>query len=454
MPAEPAVPRLTRRERAGLGLLALALVAFGGVVELRSALQKHRRTDFGVYARAGWAAREGLDPYAIEDDRGWHYCYPPPFAVAMIPLADPPTGEPRDFCLPFGVSVAIWYLVGVACAAFAVDRFARLLLPDEPRGSRRWWYARTGPFLLAIGAIGHTLARGQVNLLVVAMIAAAAAAVARGRSGAAGAWIGAAACIKVLPAVLALHFVLARDRRGLLGFAAALAVGLGVVPTLAWGPRGALDLNRRFVETVLHPGATGAGDATRGWELTNATATDSQSFQAVVHNWLHADRFSRPVDASPATRLAHWLAGALLLLAIAASFRRLGSSPADDLIRFGALAAILPHLSPVSHMHYYAYALPLVCGVWLKGFQERDDSIRPAGPAWAALLAWAILTTLPLFELPFAVALRAHGGGLAGTYLLLRAALAAPAQSRISAGWPSRSPRSSASAAAFTRSAP
>src|SRR4029077_11203265 len=70
---------LSALERVGLALLALLVVAFGGLTVLRSAFQHERKTDFGVYARAGYAIRTGLDPYdkAVCDDRGWHYCYAP-----------------------------------------------------------------------------------------------------------------------------------------------------------------------------------------------------------------------------------------------------------------------------------------------------------------------------------------------------------------------------------------
>lgn len=451
---DDAIPRLGRFERAALGLLALALVAFGIVVEIRSALQKHRRTDFGVYARAGWAARTGADPYSVEDDRGWHYCYPPAFAVAVAPLADPPAGEPRAGYLPFEVSVAIWYLFGIACVAYAVDRFARAILPDEPRYSRRWWYARTGPFTVVIGAIGHTLARGQVNLLVVALVAASFTELVRKRSFAAGLWLGAAACIKVIPAFLALHFLMNRDRRALAGLAAALVLGLGIVPAVVWGPARAVEFNRKLFVAVIQPGTVGAGDQTRAGELTNATATDSQSFQSAIHNGIHADRFSRPSVASNETRLAHWFLGGLVTLAVLISFRNWESNPANDLIRIGALGAVMLHLSPVSHMHYYAYALPLVCGVWLKGLRDRPDRSAPVGMAFVALVFWGIATALPLFDGPLADRLRAHGAGLAASYVLLRAALGRPAQSRISAGWPSRSPRINDRAAALTLSAP
>lgn len=442
---------MSRPERIAIGLLLAAVVAFGFVVELRSALQKHRRTDFGVYARAGWAARTGADPYAVEDDRGWHYCYPPPFAVAMVPFADPPAGEPRVGCPPFAVSVALWYLLGVACAWFAVDRFALVVMPDEPRGSRRWWYARNGPFTVALGAIGHTLARGQVNLLVVALVAAAFVELSRRRSFAAGLWLGAAACIKVIPALLALHFLMTRDRRALAGMGTALAFGLVALPAAVWGPERAYELNRQLLVAVLQPGTTGEGDRTRAVELTNATATDSQSFQAAIHNWLHPFAGNRPSDASPETRWAHWLLGGLSTAAILMVSRRLDPTPVDDLIRLGALAVAMLHLSPVSHLHYHAFALPLVCGVWLKGM---SDGVAPRGVEFAALVGWGTLTTVPLFDAPFADGMRGFGAGLAASYLLLRAAFDRPRQSRMIVGWPSSSPRKRETAAALTLSAP
>ena len=449
-----AAPGLSRLERIGVGLLVAAIVAFGVVVELRSALQKTRRTDFGVYARAGWAARQGLDPYSIEDDRGWHFCYPASFAVLLAPLADPPAGAPRAFCLPFSVSVAVWYLFGIACVAFAVDRIARSILPDEPRYSRRWWYARTGPFLVAIGAIGHTLARGQVNLLVVACLAAAFGALVDRRSFTAGLWIGVATAIKAIPGFLIFYFLIQRNVRGLAGFMLALVVGLGVIPAVVWGPSEAIACNRKFLDLVLLPGATGDGDTTRSKELTNANATDSQSFQSVIHNWLNPLALSRPAEAAPLTRMAHWGMGAVVTLLILRAGQRRPRSPENDLLLLGGLATVMLHLTPVSHMHYYAYALPLVCGVWFLGLKESPGGVWPSPRTLIVLVTWGTLTAAPLFDAPWADALRSHGGGLAATYLLLRIAFGRPVQSRISAGWPSRSPRTSASAASLIRSAP
>src|SRR5581483_5617340 len=142
VPASPPADRPRRWERAALAAMALGLLAFGGLVELRSAFQQTSKTDFGVYARAAWAVRAGADPYAVTDSNGWHYCYPPPPAILLAPLADPPPGEGRAGYLPFAASVALWYVFGVACIFWASHRMAAAVLPGEPAGSRRWWYAR------------------------------------------------------------------------------------------------------------------------------------------------------------------------------------------------------------------------------------------------------------------------------------------------------------------------
>jgi len=45
------------------------------------------RTDFSVYRDAAAAVLHGQDPYAIRNQRGWAYVYPPPFSVVMVPFA-------------------------------------------------------------------------------------------------------------------------------------------------------------------------------------------------------------------------------------------------------------------------------------------------------------------------------------------------------------------------------
>ena len=408
--------RLTRLERTGLGLVVLALVAFGALVEIRGALQDTRKTDFGVYARTAWAVRTGGDIYTVADDNNWHYCYPPPFAVFMAPLADPPAGVDRAGYLPFWASVLVWYVFSLGCLAFALDRFATAVLPGEPRGSRRWWFARTLPFYICVGGVGFTLARGQVNILVIALLAGMFAAAAANRRVAAGLWFGAAVCLKVIPGYAGLFLLLRRDWRVAGGGAAALVVGLGVIPAAVWGVDGAVELNARMVRGVLAPGAGADGDQTRARELTNATATDSQSFQAALHNWRYPDRLARPAHADPDTRLAHWgIAAGLTLATVLVALRRRPTAPGDQLVLLGGLVTLMLLITPVSHMHYYAYGLPLVCGVWLKGMAERPGAVSPGRGPILVLAAWGVATALPLFPGDWAEDLRLYGFGQAAT---------------------------------------
>ena len=410
--------RLRPWERAGLLAGLLLVVAFGVLVEVRGAFQTTRRTDFGVYARAGWAARTAGDLYFHVDDHGWHYCYPPAFAVLMIPLAEPYQFLPQDGYVPFPVSVAVWYVVSVGCLAYAAHAFAGAVLPDARRGSRRWWYARTIPACVCLGGIGHTLGRGQVNVFVVALVAAAFAASVRGRRALSGAWLAAAAAVKIIPGLLVLDPLVRRDWRALAGGAAAAVVLLGVVPAVVWGPAGAVELNRKMVEVVLAP-ALGGGDRVRAEELHGAKATDSQSVRAAVQAWLHPDPDARPDEPDPRAKAAHWLSGGLMLLVtLAVGARRLTPAPADRLIYLGCLCVLMLLLTPVSHMHYYAFALPLVAGLWLRGMAARPGAVAADGRTAAVLAAWGLCTAVPLFPGPVFDRLRECGLGPAATIAL------------------------------------
>lgn len=418
--------RLTRWDRLGLTLFAVLVVGFGVVVEIRSAFQRQRKTDFGVYARAAWAVRSGGDIYEVFDDRGWHYCYPPPFAVLMVPLADPPTVlEDRSGYLPFSVSVGIWYLLGFGCVVYAAHAFASAVLPDAARGSRRWWYARTVPMLICLGGIGFTLGRGQVNTVVVALVAAMFAASVRGKTVASGAWLAGAMALKVIPGILLLFPLIRREWRAAIGVAAAAFVLFGLIPTALWGIDGAVKSNLRIIDAVLKPGTTGGGDQTRAKELTDTTATDSQTFQAVIHAMKYPDPTARPAKADRDTRLAHWgIGGLLTLITAAVAWRRLGPEPGDQLVFLGCLCVLMLLVTPVSHMHYYAMAMPLVCGLWLRGMAKRPGGIGTDSLTLAVLVAWGVSTALPLFPWEFTSFLRQAGAGVFATVGLWAFALA------------------------------
>src|SRR5581483_7100752 len=172
MTVPPGDRRLNRWEWAILAATVALVTYYAVITEIRSCYLKRRMTDFDVYLRAAWAARAGGDMYAITDDNGWHYCYPPTFALVLAPLADPPAGVPRAGYLPYPVSVGIWIVASYGFAFWAAHALARRIVPAAIPGSRRWWSARVGPLLVCVGGIGYTIIHGQVNTLVAALIAA------------------------------------------------------------------------------------------------------------------------------------------------------------------------------------------------------------------------------------------------------------------------------------------
>jgi len=407
---------LTPFERYGLVLLLVVLVGFGALVELRSAFLSRRMGDLGVFLRTAWAVRAGEDLYKVSDDNRFHYHYPPLFAILMTPLADPPAGANRSWTLPYSVTVAVCYILSVLCLVFAVHWLANALeqsSPDpavrtQPPGCRRWWALRVVPVLACLPPIGHTLMRGQVNLLVLLLLCGLAAAVIRGRRWQSGLWLAGAICLKVIPAFLLLFPVWRRDLRCLAGCALGLVVGLGLVPLAVFGPEQTLAYYAEWTTVLIRPGLGTGNDESRARELIDVTATDSQSFQAIFHNTMYPDGETRPRTVAPEVRLAHWLTGGLLtLLTLLAARGQRGDAPAQVLV-LGNLVLIMILLSPVCHLHYFCLAVPLVMAL-LSVAWERKATLYPGTGLSLLLLLLVIANTLP----HFAVFQRFRDDGLA-----------------------------------------
>src|SRR5947209_4821930 len=164
---------LGRWERRALYLFFILLIVFGVILEIRCVFMPNRQTDLGVYLRAAWAARAGVNPYTVTDENGWHFCYPPVVSLLFMPLADAPPGADRAWMLPWAVSVIVWYLFTLACLFLAAHWIAGTLEAGSrdpavraiPAGCRRWWFLRMFPVTICLVQIGSTLARGQVSLI-------------------------------------------------------------------------------------------------------------------------------------------------------------------------------------------------------------------------------------------------------------------------------------------------
>jgi hypothetical protein len=419
MTVPPGDRRLTRIEWGILGAMITVVLYYAVMTEIRSCFLERRMTDFGVYLRAAWAARTGNDMYAVTCDNGWHYCYPPTFALFLMPLADPPSGFSREGYLPYPFSVGIWIILSYAFAIWGAHMLALLIVPDAKPGSRRWWAARTGPLFLCAGGIGYTVVHGQVNTLVAALVAAMFVAWAGGRKLASGVWLAGALAVKVVPAFLVLFPFIHRDRRALAGVGLGMVLLLGFLPACVFGVSGAVRENRKLVDQVLLPGTTGEGDQTRAKELTLTVATDSHSFQAVIHNYLNPDIYTRPADATNSTRIIHWaICGVMTAITLVVGWRSRGADVPLQLVFLGCLLLVMVLASPVSHVHHYAMVLPAICGFWLKGLADRPGAAWPAPWVLVPLLIWCVGTGLPLFPGREFVQMREFGVGTFATVIL------------------------------------
>jgi alpha-1,2-mannosyltransferase len=402
--------RLTRRQWVLVAGFFAAFLAFGAMVEIRSAYLSRRMGDLGVYLRAGWAVRSGADLYAVTDDNDWHYNYPPLFAILMAPLADPPHGVELAGAAPYAVSVAVFYALnivllfaGVHALASALERSSAFAaVREQPCFGLRWWLLRIVPVLACLPPIGHTLMRGQANIVLLALVCGFAAALLRGRRHLAGWFLAGAIALKIFPAYLLLYPLWRRDTRCLAGCALGLVTGLVVLPLAAMGPARTAACYRSLADGLVLPALGQGGDHVRDDELIKATRNDSQSIQCVIHKTMYFDASTRPEIVSTAARNAHRIAGVVLTLLTlaAAGWRQTNRGPAACLLA-GALSFLMMALSPVCHTHYFALSLPLVMGL-LAADRERRGTAMP-GPMTIALLTLNVagnaLPLMPPFEL-------------------------------------------------------
>ncbi len=398
--SSPPTSRLGTVERVGIALLLIIIVAFTSYIFYRSAFRARRMGDAGVYFRAAWAVRADKDLYSITDNNGWSYTYPPPFAVAMAPFADAPAGEPRPWMMPYEVSLAIWLSLQWVFAGVAAHWIAKAIEKTTPLhtslpGSRRWWQARLHPSLIALVGIGATVGRAQVNLLLLMMLAGMILSLVRGRGFIAGLWLAAAASLKVIPGFLVLYALYRRNWKMLAGCAAGGLLFMFILPAIAVGPRGAVELNRKFLDSMI---VARFGESENTAKVTEHNrAVDNQAIMAASYNIRNPGAVQRDAEVRPDSmdRALHWGAAALICIVTVGVVwvrdRRGMERKRTDVLFASLLMVAMVAISPMSHLHFFALAVPLIA-VLLVQAKERGG---PTWMFWAAAGVYFVANLLP-----------------------------------------------------------
>ena len=270
--------------------------------------------------------------------------------------------------LPYGAAVIGWFAASVAALGGILLGPTKL---GTSEGGRRWTsgsaVAAAAAVLVTFNVIQNNLLNGQVNFFVVLCCALA---VKQTRAIAAGAWLGAAIALKLMPVLLVVYFLV---RRRFLAILCAVATAL--VLMLAPGiliTGSAADVHAEYARGLLMPMmTTPAGDAALTYSI--------------------AGMVQRVLGVGPALWI-EVLCAAAVLATIAAVDVRTWRRDGDDRAAAAYLAAIIL-ISPKSETHHLAFAIPAValCCAWL--FEEGKRRARL--PAVAMLLSGVALVAAP-----------------------------------------------------------
>ncbi|MGQ0694510.1 MAG: glycosyltransferase family 87 protein [Nitrospiraceae bacterium] len=151
-------------------VLVVAVLLVWGFTDVRrrADLDPHNigrhQTDLTVYTEAGAAFYDGRDPYTVTNPRGWHYLYPPLFALLIAPL----------HVLPTSWQGVTWFLLNLLMAAGCLSECRKIAQGiKEAFAGRQPPDRRELPGWIVIAAAAavlfpllDTLQRGQVGIAV------------------------------------------------------------------------------------------------------------------------------------------------------------------------------------------------------------------------------------------------------------------------------------------------
>ncbi|HEY7259862.1 MAG TPA: glycosyltransferase 87 family protein [Trebonia sp.] len=313
------------------------------------------RIDLDVYRIGGrvWLARGDLYGVLPATSSGARlpFSYPPIAAVLLSPLS----------LLPMVVAGTVVTLASVALTALVLRLFLR---SAAGRRSGSWWVVGwLLPVVLFLEPVRNTLNFGQINIALMALVAADC--LPESVRWPRGALVGLAAAVKLTPAAFVLFFLCRGDRRAAatagVSFAGWSAVGFLLAPH---------DSVRYWTSVVFQTGRPGS--------LLYAA---NQSIMGVLAR--------AGLDPRTPAVTGAWLALSAVVLALAwRGMRRALVASADArALSLCAFAALL--ISPVSWSHHWVWAAPALLVLAVGGLRTRRPFTLAAVAAGLAVFAAA-----------------------------------------------------------------
>jgi len=402
-------PRL--REWIVIALVMGATIVFLPILVRR--VVTHGLGDVQVYFRAAWAVWTGHSLYDVTDHHGWHFHYPPSFALLMGPFAHPLPDSPLPaWALPLPAAVAVWYVINVVAVfasvhvwASALERHAHLEI--RPGYWDPAWMLRLGPLLALLPFIGSDLSSGQPTTILILLLSGFLILYSEDRPNGAAALLALATAIKIFPAVLALIPILRRDWRWMVYFAAWCAVCLIIFPIVCVGPQATVELYRALWTERLEGLITGAVNTKISAELS-PWAADFSNIGSTLARVVEGREGSWPEPLPPWATRTQSAANVAFVVILAwlghGRFWRLSSKqplrPYPVLVAGALLLAVWPAMSPVSQPHYWILALPLVGVMVAEGWRRTGlATVSPALFIWSAAAWFAMISnSIPLWR--------------------------------------------------------
>lgn len=333
---------LTRWQRSLIGLLLLAVVAYGLTLAMESTPSQVLQSSL----QAGWNVFHDKGMY---DEQPRVYRGPPLMAIAAAPFGNPSDAKSAGDSVPYALTRALWFFINVLCFWLATHWLVSLLeTKDYPVSQQHWWLHRLLPFLLLIVPLSESIQAGFADGVLLLVIVSVMVTLVRKQHFATGLALAGAICLQFTALVLLFVPIWRRDRVMSIGILVGLLICLLLLPGLMFGLQQTNQLNEQYVNVI------------KQYEQKALGEEQNRSLASLVKQVLPAIIAGR--DQWTLT-IAFSVLGLLTLI----SCGLMGFKEELDPLRLfhfiGSLLAIMVLAHPLSALHSYSLLVPSIIGI-------------------------------------------------------------------------------------------